>query len=298
MLLPSPRTVCSPYPSVALRIASDLHYEFCGERKANSRFWERITEWVVQGPEPSKCILVLPGDMCRAFYSHGAHTPRPYLLMENLLTRFKTGFGFSEVVFVAGNHEFYQSQRQFENVEAELTRVAHLTGTHFLNRSRCVLQGVEFLGCVLWAPVDDKTRFNDFALGNVFACVDQLAVRHAADLRWLRKQLDKPRDSSAFSRVVITHHLPSQLLIHPRFFTWAFGGYAVPDMLPETMEVPGVDYWFCGHSHEHMTIQSPTTCFYMNPLGYPEESRCTMFQPAVFELMKLLDRREKLDNIQ
>lgn len=268
----------------SLRVASDLHYEFCGPQKNNARFWQRMTEWVARGPEPARSILVLPGDLCRAFRSHGGHTPRPYKLMEDLLSRFKTGFGFAEVVFVAGNHEFYQSQRQFELVEAEVARVAQVTGTHFLNRSRCVLGGVEFLGCVLWAPVDDKTLFNDFRQEHVFARVDHLSRRHAADLGWLRERLAEPRDPSASHRVVLTHHLPSPLLVHPRFFAWGSEGYAVPGMLPDTLEVPGVDYWFCGHSHEHMCIQSPTTHFFLNPLGYPGEPRQTEFQAAVFEL--------------
>jgi Icc-related predicted phosphoesterase len=101
------------------------------------------------------------------------------------------------------------------------------------------------------------------------------------DFNWLEKQLQEEKHTQ--KKVIITHHLPSSRLIHKRFkydlSTTAFHTHIV-----DKLELHGVKYWFCGHTHEQMKSKYGNTTLFVNPLGYPQEKRETELSTEVFEI--------------
>lgn len=57
-----------------------------------------------------------------------------------------------EIVYVAGNHEFYGSERT--DVIGKLRVSAEEAGVHFLEKDEVIINGVRFLGCTLWTDFE------------------------------------------------------------------------------------------------------------------------------------------------
>lgn len=51
-------------------------------------------------------------------------------------------------IYVAGNHEFYGTELKSNLIEG--SAAAETFGVHFLSRNTVVLNGVRFIGCILW----------------------------------------------------------------------------------------------------------------------------------------------------
>ena len=43
-------------------------------------------------------------------------------------------------------------------------------------------------------------------------------------------------------------------------------------------------YWFCGHSHEHESVNKYNIQFYLNPLGNWYNKRTTKIQDGIFNI--------------
>lgn len=107
-----------------------------------------------------------------------------------------------EVVYVAGNHEFYDCD--LDETRAELADLAGHLGIHFLDNSAVEIGGVRFLGSTLWTDFDNKQAplyhhaadmMNDFRMvrrhGRNLTPNDCVAL-HQASLAWLGETLAEP----------------------------------------------------------------------------------------------------------
>jgi predicted phosphodiesterase len=182
-----------------------------------------------------------------------------------------------EIIYVAGNHEFYGKIRG--HVLAELRIVAKETGVHFLENEQIIINGIRYLGCTLWT--DFKLFGEEFEL----ACMSH-AIQVLNDFRVIYEgdKIFSPMDSvklfnesykylqeSLISNphnrktVVITHHLPSNQSIASRF---------KKDML-STCFASNIDHllgysevWIHGHTHDSFDYTIKGTRVVCNPRGY------------------------------
>ena len=69
------------------------------------------------------------------------------------------------VVFVAGNHEFYDSRYQVERSTME--HAAQSMGVHYLDHATVVIDGVRFIGCTLWTDFGVPIHTNSGPLRDV-----------------------------------------------------------------------------------------------------------------------------------
>lgn len=183
----------------------------------------------------------------------------------------------TEIIYVAGNHEFYGSER---NAVIQLLRdAAEDTGVHFLDNDEVVINGIRFLGMTLWTDflLFGLTRqeacmdagihgLNDFSQINegvsLFTPADAIRLCNTS-IRWLKSKL---LDSSYTGKtVVITHHLPSMLSVAERYkndILSACFASNLDGLLGHSQ------LWIHGHTHDCFDYTVNGTRVICNPRGY------------------------------
>ncbi|PXC09404.1 metallo-dependent phosphatase, partial [Pseudomonas aeruginosa] len=182
-----------------IRLLSDLHHEHFDGRR--------------QLPEVEADVVVLAGDI----HSHleGLHWARET-------------FADSEIVYVAGNHEFYSSE--MTDLTQAMRNIARALEIHFLENDEVRIGPARFLGATLWTDfqlygADGYAPAHELALQSMpdFSCIDwfggdftpeQSIALHQASRDWLAEQLARPHDGPT---LVVSHHAPSALSIPPQF---------------------------------------------------------------------------------
>jgi Icc-related predicted phosphoesterase len=181
------------------------------------------------------------------------------------------------VLYVLGNHEAYGGC--LESVQEQLTVAARGTSVRFLEREVADFGGVRFLGCTLWTDYrlrsnrtqrqlmeNAQLRINDHRLirtpsGELF--LPEHALRnHEISRRWLQRELAQSSDGKT---VVITHHAPHPLSIHPRYAGDATNAAFASD-LTEVVEM--ADVWLHGHVHDSFSYEIGGCRVFANPRGY------------------------------
>lgn len=269
-----------------LTLLSDLHREF---RSDSKELWEQMG--LSKLPKTDICILA--GDIGHPLLKRNkvsedgsAETKRfsacPKWL--HVLTKLKSLYKY--VLYVPGNHEYYQAQ-ELKATPAEVDLVMReackQNDVIFLNCDvwkHPEAPEVEFFGCTLWSEMKGASwsQMND---SRAFAKHSDFLEAHYAHRKWLKSALAM---SAASSKYVITHYLPSFQLIHPRFRTSAIND-AFASNCEDLVEQKNIQGWFYGHSHEFARQLKWGIPFYSNPLGYPSESRWTQFSHDVIPLI-------------
>lgn len=232
-----------------IQLASDLHLELLGTIWGTGAFIE---------PAPEADVLVLAGDIHNGiqFFEVFKDWPVP-------------------VLYLAGNHEFYG--QAWEQTRANLRRICAGTNIHFLDNDRIEIAGVRFLGCTLWTDFHQEgltqsesmahveRGLNDYHRISTQAGVlttQQTLEDHRLSRQWLERELAKPHPGRT---VVVTHHAPHPLSIHPRFLGNPLNAGFVSDLTPL---LDKVDLWLHGHVHDSFDYRVGKCRVVANPAGY------------------------------
>ena len=225
-------------------ILSDLHLEF--GRMSPVHAGERIDEGVD--------VVVLAGDIAEGI--QGIRWARETFIMK-------------EIVYVAGNHEYYD--RHWETVQEEMRSTAARMGVHFLDQDSVELFGVRFLGATLWTDFaffgEEKKRMamSEAELYmNDYKCIQtsyvlpeyensrsrllepQDTVRmHESAVAWLDQELQAGEPEKT---VVVTHMAPHRQSVHPRHASDILTAAYASD-LSRLMGKSGL--WVHGHMHHN-----------------------------------------------
>lgn len=269
-----------------LRIASDLHLEaFFG------RDYETLAiDFLPKDPRDDTSILVLAGDI----------SSRPEQLIGFLRA---CALRFPRVLYVPGNHEYYKHDFQIWN--REMREALDELNLEVQNKItfctddvlEIVIDGTRFLLTTLWGDggkdVVERTwvdrGLNDFRLIRLgesrFTVIDMIKV-HTKQKKAL---VEKLKTEFAGQTVVISHHMPSYRLCHPRFGTDVNGGFAsnCDDVLAYD-HAP--DLWIHGHTHDTIDTKLWETRIVCNPAGYRGEwgslFNTFMTEPKFIELQQ------------
>lgn len=198
-------------------------------------------------------------------------------------------FPGKEIVYVAGNHEFY-GQRWEKNIDA-LRAAARGLDIHFLENEAVEIGGTRFLGCTLWADLDlfgperasevereiiqHMTDFSEIRvadtstrLGRRFISPADVRARHAQSRAWLASELPKGDPAQT---VVVTHHAPSERSVSDEHMADLCSAIYATRLPPEL--VTGASLWIHGHMHEsrdYLVEHQGRACRVVcNPRGYP-----------------------------
>lgn len=231
-------------------------------------------------------IAVLAGDI----HSPGTNVTKTI--------RSLTGISGKPVIWVAGNHEYYERELQHE---AKLMRTAAGSrDIHFLDGDAVVIDGVRFLGCTLWTdfklgiampglPDEPEILVSDLKRGMRESgryVADYSSIRiehnrwtgvlgqdrlhpmdtlriHRRQRRWLLEQLAMP---FAGPTVVVTHHAPHRNSLAPKFATEWLSTAFVSELPSEFFEAPVL--WIHGHTHTSFDYRVGNCRVVCNPRGY------------------------------
>lgn len=237
-----------------IHVISDTHVEFYPEWA-----WDEMPFPKVKGD-----VCILGGDIC---------TARQAKKYENYIMRLQENF--EEVIFIAGNHEFYGMSMQ-EGIE-ELQAISDRTGSHFLDihtHPSVTIKGVRFWGSTLWTDFG-KGEFKDhveYSLSD-YRVIRGLNSDVVEDIHVETKALI---DLSA--DVIITHHMPvfrehSKYPVGP--ITYGFCCTGMEDMV----ERASAKFWVYGHTHDNQRETIGGTELLSNQAGYMDERIQKSYDP-------------------
>lgn len=235
-----------------IQLASDLHLEFLARYFPGER---------LIAPAHQAEVLVLAGDISHAVGAIALFRDWPV-----------------PVLYVIGNHEAYGAC--IETVRDELARAVQGTSVRLLEREAVDVGGVRFLGCTLWTDYrlrsnrtqrqlmeNAELRLNDHRLirshdGGLFS-PDHALRDHELSRSWLSKELSLAYDGRT---VVVSHHAPHPLSIHPRYSGDSLNASFASD-LSELLQK--TDFWLHGHVHNSVDYRIGRCRVVANPRGYP-----------------------------
>lgn len=217
----------------------------------------------------------------------------------------RDAFPNHEIIYVAGNHEFYH--HHWNQLLVDMRSKAEILGIHFLENQATTIGGIRFLGATLWTDYDyfgrnkrqacmheAEEKLNDFRLIKAQTIQPErvAAILGTADgkigpVRWTRKltavhTLQRHQESMAWLRgellrgdpektVVVTHHYPHKSSCAPRWanepLTAIFGSNLPTEVLL------GASLWIHGHTHDSCNYRigdsKRSVRVICNPRGYP-----------------------------
>jgi Icc-related predicted phosphoesterase len=189
---------------------------------------------------------------------------------------------FMPVVFVAGNHEYYNTS--LEGGLAAGRTAAAGSNVHFLENNALEINGVHFAGCTFWTDFE-LMGHRQFAMYHAeLVMSDYQEVRltsrsgrrmrasntvrmHQESRTFIEGFLERHRCDRT---VVVTHHAPSRRAISHHYASDLTSAAFASDLDALVVE-RGPDIWIHGHVHEPQSYMLGNTRILCNPRGYPDE---------------------------
>jgi predicted phosphodiesterase len=263
------------------KIISDLHLEFYKDPT-------HVIESVAQHPAHISCLF-LAGDI--GYPSHSS-----------FVRAFKAwSAAYAHVFYIIGNHELYDCESQAHpdrTIVDVLTDIRALCATlpnvHFLHDSVYDLPvevgsfRLRIIGSPLWYHTPDVKRHLVMQNLNDYRCI-RVPIENGDTGRKTRKIV--PTDVNEWHNthkcfldaaiaealldgvpcIVMTHHLPSFALIHPRYIQNELN-FSFASSLGSIVAQPHVALVMCGHSHSYRRVTlDHSTPAVLNAAGYPHE---------------------------
>lgn len=231
-------------------ILSDLHVDL-------NKNWIDAFEGFKRSP-----LLVIAGDVCPVERYNSEYVKCLITLKEM----------YEHVVVVMGNHEYYHSSLNVTRRAFE--KACQATDCVGLDRDTRVVGGRLFVGCTLWTK-PSSNLVGSYCYSDSKYCpeldIERIAELHVRDSTWLKEQ-------NLEQAICVTHHLPSQKLVHPKYSS------LVHKKLFWSNQEPLVErckLWICGHSHMPMYVTIGNCKCVCNPLGYSDENEGSKHPVAV-----------------
>lgn len=204
---------------------------------------------------------------------------------------------FEHVVYVAGNHEFYHG-RWVESLEDLRNECGRFPNIHFLERDSVTIDGVLFVGSTLWT---DMNRRDPLTLHGIVGMMNDFQIirndskgfrrlsamdtvdRHHQSLDYIRETLAKNPNTPT---VIVGHHAPSTISVHPRYQNdQLMNGAYRSDLSELILDNPQIQLWTHGHTHEDFDYMIGPTRVVCNPRGYVGyEPRSVIWEPKLVQL--------------
>ena len=258
-----------------LYIMSDLHAEMWKGKK------------LLEVPETDADVIILAGDINTGVKS-----------IDTIAELFPSD---KPILFVPGNHEYYD-ENIHELDEKLKERAREFPNIHVLNNDYVEIDGIVFVGSTLWT--DFKLLGNqDMAIAFAKHGVKDFSVIKERNSETLRPEtvIELHQKSRRFISqiasqnldkkiVVITHHAPSIMSIHPIYFQNVdFKQKLLNAAFASNLENfiyshPNIVLWVHGHTHEPSDYMRHRTRVINNPFGYPDEPKDGFIPDLVVEI--------------
>jgi predicted phosphodiesterase len=174
---------------------------------------------------------------------------------------------FTNVIFVPGNHEhYYSSPARLEKLLAETEN--RNPNLHCLRPSNRIakINGQRFIGSTLWFSYDPSNIAHESKM-NDFQRIDEFNPWVYEENKIFQQFI---RDNLNEDDILVTHHLPSDMCIHPFWKGSFLNRFFATDMTRELMSKKPKLCIF-GHTHNAYDETVNGVRFVCNPRAYPGE---------------------------
>lgn len=239
-----------------IQVMSDVHLEF--HRDHGEHFFKTLDNKDVD-------VLVLAGDIVPL---------RDHYWSKQWLTEFCSLY--KHVVYCQGNHEYYNSSPGEADHSLGAIRLG-LDNLHVLEHGLpTTIDGQRFIGGTMWFRDDIRNSYHKMGM-NDFYVISQFTPwvyqQNAITLKNLEQHLQK-------GDFVVTHHLPSDKSVHPKFQDSSLNRFFVCDVEQLILDKQPL-IWAHGHTHEGIDYKLGETRVVANPMGYPHETISVPFNPKL-----------------
>lgn len=235
-----------------LRYLSDIHLEFIKPNKIAGLIKKLV-------PNPDE-ICILAGDIGNP-YSSSYHE-----FMNHTNTAFKRTF------VIPGNHEYYntrhsmgETQQYMQEIFKQFQNIRLLDNTYEIYENHC------FIGTTLWSKITDPA----YEINDVYN-IPKFDYLKYNRLNMLARDFLENAVATNKNCIVITHHIPSNDLIDPKYKTTKMAPYNqwfycdMDDFILRHREK--IRCWVYGHTHTPSCMYLHGVPFLCNPIGYPNEN--------------------------
>lgn len=230
-----------------LQILSDLHLEFHPDHGV---------EFIKAHLKPEDVdVLIIAGDLAVSN------------LLVSSLNLISEKYKNSVVLYIPGNHEFYNSS--FSGMRFAFSQCRHLKNVKILDNEMIRISGIDFIGSTLWFKKQPDywmyTRhLNDFRFIGAFE--EHVFEENKEAVKFLKWHVH-PKS------LVITHHLPTPQSTPEVFRNSPLNMFFASNMEKFILKRQP-KLWVHGHTHYSMNYLLGKTHIICNPLGYmPEANR-------------------------
>lgn len=207
---------------------------------------------------------------------------------------------FPHVLWVMGNHEFYNGDLGWSTTVAE-DKLEHLENVTILDEDTKIIDDITFFGSTLWTDFDNRDpihmydaeqMMNDYRLisnskrlvefkdstGNRLMRPSRLTAADTADDHARAvDQLKQVADTNE-RVVVISHHAPSRQSVHDQYRNHRLNSAYCNNLDSLIEQHPSIELFFHGHVHQVFDYRIGNTRVLCNPRGYPMEETYSNFQ--------------------
>jgi Icc-related predicted phosphoesterase len=190
---------------------------------------------------------------------------------------------FRHVVYVCGNHEYYHGSlvRVRRKLQDQLGNASNVT---VAENEVVRIDDVSFICGTLWTDYDKgnplaryevQRQLNDYRMIRTGTpglpykrriTTDDIVSKHFETKSFIFDAITKEK-ASGQKTVVVTHHGPTTLSIHPMYandiLNWAY----VSDLSNEILDTQPT-LWVHGHTHHNFNYKMGDTVIRTNPRGY------------------------------
>lgn len=261
-----------------ITVVSDLHMEFSPITLTN---------------EQQADVLILAGDILMSEilhdYPRGSDKETYHSSRQLKAWRFREFLqecsdNFTNVIYVAGNHEFYQG-KFYSGLEYLREECSFYPNVHFLEKNTVTIDDVIFIGATLWTDAnkgDPLTMYqlphmmNDYRIirndhsGFRRLSIEDTVKRHHESMDYIEMMVENSASDKKI--VVVTHHSPSyQSIVSKYDDQFEMNGGYHSDLSKFILD-NNIALWVHGHTHEVLDYTLGNTRIVCNPRGYEGES--------------------------
>jgi hypothetical protein len=185
--------------------------------------------------------------------------------------------GWQNVLYVAGNHEFYDKTQCREDIVQGLRALeVGRPNFKFMDRDICSIDSQRYLGCTLWSQPDTKYGLNNFKW---ISYRESPGVRKPISTgtvcQWHREDLEWLKENVKADDIVITHFMPlmtrdlielgHQSIYPPSDMDSYYGNSDCSELFARRPKL-----WISGHTHQSFSVETEEGVKWVcNPYGYP-----------------------------
>lgn len=179
---------------------------------------------------------------------------------------------FKKTFIITGNHEYYNTKYNIQETNKYLkSYFEKFENISFLDNSIEHYQDHCFIGTTLWSKITNpRYKIND--VYNIpMLDINKYNKLNKECVEFLTNALNENKNN-----VVITHHLPSDLLTHNKYKTSQLLPYNqwfycdLNDLI--LLNKNSIKCWIYGHTHTQSNVNLHGIPFLCNPIGYPDEN--------------------------